>query len=241
MSSSSSTTSSATATRKLIVGNLGTNITEGDLRSFFGLDRDNHVKAVSALELSSTPKGNKALLHIPVNIFDEILAMHGQELSGRIICIKDPEAAQPALTTLANVASWSLDDARSPANCQQETTMEFGEFQTGGPPKDGPQQGNTPSYSNVADSGIVRQPVVYKYVELDTTTCFDCYGVPSRAMVMHALGLEFGWDRTKTVKQLFGQNAGIWRIETENINEYQNYAGFLSYNDQRIGSITVKL
>ena len=237
--SSSTTPSSAAVTRKLIVGNLGTNITEEDLRSFFGLNRDDHVKAVSGIELSTTPKGNIALVHIPVEIFDEIRLMHGQELSGRIICIKDPEAAQPALTTLANVASWSLDDARSPANGQQDTPMDFGDFQTGGPPKDGSQQG-TPSYSNVADSGVVRQPVVYKYVELDTTTCFDCYGVPSRAMVMHALGLEFGWDRTKNVKQLFGQNSGIWRIETENIDEYQNFAGFLSYNDQRIGSITVK-
>lgn len=137
------TMSTGASTRKLIVGNLGTHITAEDLRSFFGLDRDDRVKSMSGVELSDTPKGNVALVHVPEDIFHEVRSKHGQELSGRIVCIRDPEQAQPALTTLANVASWNK-------------RMDFGEFQSGGPPKNGPQQGTSSSSSSSSSSKVIK-------------------------------------------------------------------------------------
>ena len=140
--------STGTSTRKLIVGNLGTQITAEDLRTFFGLDRDERVKSMSGVELSDTPKGNMALVHVPEDLFNEVRSKHGEELFGKIVCIRDPEQAQPALTTLANVATWSLpvDDGR----------MDFGEFQSGGPPNNGPQQGTSSSPSSSSSREAIK-------------------------------------------------------------------------------------
>ena len=89
------------------------------------------------------------------------------------------------------------------------------------------------------DSRSGSVPVLYRYVLIDSTTCNDCYGIPSSAMVIHALRVMFAEDRTKTVKKLFGHNEGVWRVETENIALYES-TEFLLYNDVQIGSIIVK-
>ncbi len=81
--------------------------------------------------------------------------------------------------------------------------------------------------------------VVFRYVELDTTTCYTCYGVPSKSHVLHALRLSYGGDLTKKPKALGGHNAGVWRIETDNIHLYENKP-FLTYGGKNIGSLSIR-
>ena len=73
ISSSSSNSEVPVATKKLLISNLGTNITAEDLVTFFGLERDAYVKANSVVELSENAgtNNNSALLHIPEEIFNE--------------------------------------------------------------------------------------------------------------------------------------------------------------------------
>ena len=61
-----------------------------------------------------------------------------------------------------------------------------------------------PYASAVASSGVTTSTVshTFKYVELDTTTCYHCYGVPPNAMVLRALSIVFNKDPTKK-KTLF--------------------------------------
>ena len=64
---------------------------ERDLVTFFNLERDESTKALSEVEISVNARNKKvALLHVPEEIFQEVLSKHGTEFSGSIISIKDP-------------------------------------------------------------------------------------------------------------------------------------------------------
>lgn len=62
----------SSAFRKLLIGNLGSNITAEDLKDLFGLNCEEKVKQLITIELSSGPEGrNMALVHLPEVLLKE--------------------------------------------------------------------------------------------------------------------------------------------------------------------------
>ena len=52
------------------------------------------------------------------------------------------------------------------------------------------------------------QYTTYSYVELDTTSCRDCYSIPGNAQIIHALRTQFPTDRTRNTTPLWGRDKG---------------------------------
>ena len=214
--------------KKVYVGNLGKgNVTISDIKNLFGLEDTALLKTSCSVQMMTNEQGTNcqsyAIVSVPESIHGKLLTFNETQYAGKTLEVKVvPE----------NVSS------------------EFGDFQSGGPPRT--TQDSRPiipsndvemdqnlSYGAVARDENDAQAMVYRFVELDTTTCYDCYGVPTRAQVLHALALSYGEDRTKKLKEQSGQYTGVWRIETENIHLYEN-TGFLEYRGEHIGTISIK-
>ena len=119
-------------------------------------------------------------------------------------------------------------------------TVEFGRtinIRKGDTPSQHPHDQSGGSYASITGRSSVGS--AFRYVELDTTACYSCYGVPTKSVVLHALKISYGRDPTKKPKALGGHNAGVWRIETDNVQMYEN-TPFLMYNGKNIGSLCIK-
>ena len=79
-SSMGTASSAGSVTRKLIVRNVGKNVTSDDMVSFFNLDRDDYTRMNSAVEISRSDNEIVALVHVLPEIYTEALAKHGTEL-----------------------------------------------------------------------------------------------------------------------------------------------------------------
>ena len=167
--------SSEVATKKLLVGNLGSNISVIHLRNFFDLDRNDQVKLNSTVELSAGPSGkNIALLHVPEEIFEEVLSKHNAELSGRAISVKDPSQGPVKKVT---------KEAHSKPTKAVEASTHEGEGTSGA------------TYAKAATSSVVRDGdnfVMHNFIELDTTAMNDPYHIPKTAEVNLAIQKKFG-------------------------------------------------
>ena len=84
-----------------------------------------------------------------------------------------------------------------------------------------------------------RSTKITRYVEIDTTTCRNCYEVPATAQVVYAVDNAFHRDTTKRMYALIGQNAGIYKLETQNIEFYEN-TQFLTHLGNNIATVTIK-
>ena len=67
---------SGSQTRKLLVGNIGASMTVEKISRFFHLDQEDYVQSGAGVELSEANGNHMALLHVPGELFNDILAMN---------------------------------------------------------------------------------------------------------------------------------------------------------------------
>ena len=219
--------SSEGATKQLLVGNLGSNISEIHLRNFFDLDRNDQVKLNSSVELSTGPGGkNLALLHVPEEIFDEVLSKHNTELAGRVITVKDP-LQEP------------IQKVAKEAHPKPTTALEA------------PIQGDGTSRTNYAKAAtsigflsVVRDTdnfVMHDFIELDTTATNDPYHIPKTAEVNLAILKTFGEDADRYVFGAGRGRVGVYRIETPDIDQYRKVKELkVNEHDRPLALVTIK-
>ena len=98
-----------------------------------------------------------------------------------------------------------------------------------------------PSYSQaVNDGGEHKEEIINTYVEIDSAKVFNCYKIPSNAEIVHALTLQFPDDPGKRIVELWGKDKGMWRIETENSEQYKGIE-YLSYGGRNIAGMEIKM
>ena len=93
------------------------------------------------------------------------------------------------------------------------------------------------SYANVASSGDVETS--NEYVELDTTFYNDCRHVPSVTMVTAAIRRVFGEDKDRRTIAPWRTNAGVWKLETPNIDRYRPTKD-LEFEGKKIAKVTIR-
>ena len=89
-------------------------------------------------------------------------------------------------------------------------------------------------------AGSASDPQENVFVEIDVTSCLNCYDVANikNAQIVHAVELQFPADKSRRLRALKGQNSGKWRLSSKNPNLYKNIP-FLLYRGQNLGSVRI--
>ena len=91
---------------------------------------------------------------------------------------------------------------------------------------------------NYADAAAEKS-ITHEFVEIDLTSTNDCYNLPVAAKVSRAIRNTFGEDDDRVIIAPRRGNAGIWRIETSNIDIYRP-AKELLYEGVPLGTVAIK-
>ena len=81
--------------------------------------------------------------------------------------------------------------------------------------------------------------ITHEFVEIDLTTSNDCYSLPATAKVALAIRNTFGEDDDRVPIAPRRGNAGIWRIETSNLEPYRNVQE-LVHEGVKLGTVAIK-
>ena len=90
-------------------------------------------------------------------------------------------------------------------------------------------------------AGIVGEgkSVTHEYVEIDLTAANDCYNLPEAAKVARAIRNVFGEDDDRNTIAPRRGNAGVWTIETPNLDNYRQFKE-LTYEGKTMGKVSIK-
>ena len=81
------------ATKRIYVGNLGTNVTTEDLVQLFGLGTTPFLKRTCTVELSTDERSGKSknygFVNVPEHVHSELMKLNGIEFYGRQLVIEE--------------------------------------------------------------------------------------------------------------------------------------------------------
>ena len=81
--------------------------------------------------------------------------------------------------------------------------------------------------------------ITHEFVEIDLTAAHDCYNLPVAAKVAQAIRNTFGEDDDRVPIAPRRGNAGIWRIESSNLDPYRAVKE-LVHEGVSLGTVTIK-
>ena len=81
--------------------------------------------------------------------------------------------------------------------------------------------------------------ITHEYVEIDLTTNNDCYNLPEASKVAHAIRNVFGEDDDRVTHAPRRGNAGVWTIETPNLDRYRQINDLI-YEGITLGRVSVR-
>ncbi len=91
----------------------------------------------------------------------------------------------------------------------------------------------------VSFADATSKSISHEYVEIDLTTNNDCYNLPEASKVAHAIRNVFGEDEDRVTHAPRRGNAGIWTIETPNLDRYRQVKD-LTYEGAILGRVSVR-
>ena len=202
--------------RKLVVGNLGSNVTPEHLRDFFGLDRDSVIGALCHVEVFRDKGNNHAKLIIPDDLVEDSIAKNGEELFGRVVSIWEEKEKETA------------KDASNPTPEGPISTVASGLLTLA-----------------EAINGMPRMPPVSPaekpFVLIDVAVGYDCYAVKqvTKASLVNLILETFLADDTMVLVGPRRQNQTTWTLETDKIDLYKEIDFIRDVNGKNIASVRV--